>query len=178
MESDITLHIHNGGEFADENGVKSYKGGKIELFYNQSFVSLPMFENYIRDDLGYKKFKIYWHKSGSLFNDYNCKFLWNDDSIEALCYYAMKNRKIDLYVDHSCDDEEVYDDDSSENDFDYKEESGESADDTKLSEDDSEDSNIDDYKENLSDCDDEFEEVMKKKCIHMRVTQLSLMMMI
>lgn len=97
-----------------------------------------MFENYVQNDLGYKEFKI------SVFNDYNCKLLWNDDSVEQLCYHAMKNGRIDLYIDHACDNEEVYDDGSSENDSDYKEESGDSSE-TGEGGESGEDNDIEDY---------------------------------
>lgn len=108
MESGITLQIHHGGVFTEENGVKYYKSGKVEPLYNQSSLSLPVLENFICIDLGYKEFKIYWHTSGTLLNDYNCKLLWNDDGVEQLCYHAMKNGNINLNINHACETEEIY----------------------------------------------------------------------
>ncbi|KAK1360373.1 hypothetical protein POM88_044847 [Heracleum sosnowskyi] len=157
MESSITLHIHHGGEFAEKNGVKYYKGGKVEYAYNLRLdvLSIPMFENYIRTDLGYKEFKIYW-LSGSLFSDYNCKLLWNDDSLEQMIAYALKSDRIDVYVDHACEIEEGEGSDDSEKEDGNEDDSVEDSDSKSEKEDGSED---EDYNCNLSDCD----EVMQKK---------------
>ncbi|KAK1363859.1 hypothetical protein POM88_039420 [Heracleum sosnowskyi] len=161
MESSITLHIHHGGEFAEKNGVKYYKGGKVEYAYNMRLdvLSIPMFENYIRTDLGYKEFKIYW-LSGSLFSDSNCKLLWNDDSLEQMIAYALKSDRIDVYVDHSCEIEEGEGSDDSEKEDGSEDNSVEDSDSESEKEDGSED---EDYNCNLSDCDDDWDEVMQKK---------------
>ena len=77
MKAEVTLYIHHVGEFVPEHGIKYYDGGKVEYIFNQKLdvLSISMLQKYIRSDLGYKVFKIYWHKSGSLFNDVNCKLL-------------------------------------------------------------------------------------------------------
>ena len=48
--------------------------GKVENVFNQKLnvLSIPMLRKYVRSDLGYIGFKLYWHKSGFLFNDVNC----------------------------------------------------------------------------------------------------------
>ena len=77
MDSNVTLHFHHGGEFAFTNGVKYYKGGKVEHVYDQRLdvLSMPMFDDYVQTELEYDDFKLYWHKSGCLFNEVNCKFM-------------------------------------------------------------------------------------------------------
>ncbi|KAK1389350.1 hypothetical protein POM88_017528 [Heracleum sosnowskyi] len=122
-----------------------------------------MFENYIRTDLGYKQFKIYW-LSGSLVNESNCKLLWNDDSLEQMIAYALMSDRIYVYVDHGCeiedgegsDDSEKEDDSFEDSDLDSEKEDG-------SEEDSGDDSKDEDYNCNLSDCDDEWAEVMQKK---------------
>ncbi|KAL1815575.1 hypothetical protein ACET3Z_018149 [Daucus carota] len=62
-----------------------------------------MLRKYVRSDLGYIGFKLYWHKSGFLFNDVNCKLLWDDSGIEELKKLALESGRIDVYVDHASD---------------------------------------------------------------------------
>lgn len=92
----------------------------------------------------------------------------------------MKNYKIDLYTEHACENEEIYDD--SRKDSVYKKDSGdyskirESDEGGQSSEsgEDIEDSEIEKYLQNFSDYDDKFEKVLKRrrKCMSLRVIQL------
>ena len=66
MKAEITLYIHHGSEIVQERGIKYYNGGKVEYVFNQKLDVLSIFilQKYVRSDLGYKVFKMYWHKSG------------------------------------------------------------------------------------------------------------------
>ena len=140
-----------------------------------------MLQKYVRSDLGYKGFKIYQHKSGSLFNDANCILLWNNTSIEELKKYGLESGRIDVYVDNGSNGDEVEESArESEKDDERQESAGESDKDDE-SEDSSfeseyadgseksveEDSEDKDYNVNHSDFDNEWNELMqKKKCMH------------
>ena len=82
--------------------------GKVENVFNQKLnvLSIPMLRKYVRSDLGYIGFKLYWHKSGFLFNDVNCKLLWDDSGIEELKKHGIESGRIDVYVDHASDGDE------------------------------------------------------------------------
>ena len=131
-----------------------------------------MFDDYVRTELEYDDFKIYWHKSGCLFNEVNCKLLWDAESLMEMCAYGLSAGRIDLYIDHASEaggesghgenyeqggdatgvnesDEEYSDgDDSDGSDKDYDSEGS--------------DEEVSD-RDHLSDYDDEFNQVMTNK---------------
>lgn len=78
----------------------------------------------------------------------------------------MKNYKIDLYIEHACENEEIYDD--SRKDYVYKKDSGDyskirESDEGGQSSKSGEDIEIEEYLQNFSDYDDEFEKVLKRR---------------
>lgn len=78
----------------------------------------------------------------------------------------MKNYKIDLYTEHACENEEIYDD--SRKDSVYKKDSGDyskirESDEGGQSSKSGEDIEIEEYLQNFSDYDDEFEKVLKRR---------------
>ena len=42
-----------------------------------------------------------------MFNDVNCKLLWDDSGIEELKKHGLESGRIDVYIDHASDGDEV-----------------------------------------------------------------------
>lgn len=81
----------------------------------------------------------------------------------------MKNSSRELYINLACENEKIYD--NSTEGSDYKEESGYNSDGGESDEggqdgENGEDSDIEEYVQNLSECDDQFEEILKKKKVY------------
>lgn len=157
MESGVKVEIHHGGQFTTKNGIRYYKGGKTEYIYDQAVdnISVAMCEKFISADLGYKNFKIYWLKDGSSFDSNGCRLLWNDEIIHEMCADALINGRINIYVDHACEESDKIEADNHSD-----------ADDSEYDECESEESeneSIDIEDEYDTDHDEEFVDIIKKK---------------
>lgn len=123
--------------------------------------------------------------SGSLFNDVNYKVLCNDNNLEEQKARGLKSGRIDLYVDHACDNKEAKksggksEKDEGSEESAYKSENDDRSEES-VESDAEEDSEDEDYNVNFSDCDDEWDEVCKerKKNMHIKEILLKVLLMI
>lgn len=161
MESTMKIEIHHGGEFSEKCGIKYYKGGKVDYIYNQclDIVSIAMFRYYVKHDLGYKDFKLYWYKGS--FDEMGCRLIWNDEIFEEIYKHASMTGNIHIYVDHAHETDGV--EESGQETYGEEKDVGEdsaSGEDSEYDESD-EDSEYDESDVgNISDSDEEFKEVM------------------
>nr|XP_017250900.1 PREDICTED: zinc finger CCCH domain-containing protein 18-like [Daucus carota subsp. sativus] len=178
MNPGVKIEIHHGGEFTEKSGTKHYEGGKIEYINNQCLetISNSMFEDYVKHDLGYKNFKLYWYKGS--FDERGCKLLWNDEIFDQMFFHAFAIGEIKIIVDHAhetgeaeknCFDNDGDKESGKEGDRDHESserEEGDVGGESDIGED-SDSGEDSDYHEsdigNDSDIDEEFEEIKLKK---------------
>ncbi|KAL1832300.1 hypothetical protein ACET3Z_001951 [Daucus carota] len=156
----VNIRIHHGGVFTYKNRIRLYEEGKVELVYCQSIdtICLDSCKDLVEKRLGYKNYKIYWHKEGESLD--NCQLLWSEDIVNDMCTYATKTGTCVIYVDHACEnvnecdeDEKYVSEDSGSSDYyDYNDEEG------------SDFSNRH-YSENESDKDEELNEIIRNSLL-------------
>ena len=126
----VNIRIYHGGVFTYKNRIRLYEEGKVELVYCQSIdtICLDSCKDLVEKRLGYKNYKIYWHKEGESLD--NCQLLWSEDIVNDMCTYATKTGTCVIYVDHvcenvnECDEDEKYvsEDSESSDYYDYNDE--------------------------------------------------------